>query len=104
MNLDYQLKVGTKAPLTGVRMRIVDVKRQEDNRLVMVVQGLSRVRVLARTQKEPYARATVLLLFVAELAASHYPTATTQLMGMTLESDFFQQDERIIPNSLSRLV
>ncbi len=85
MNPDYALRVGTKAPLIGVLMRIVVAKRLEDSRLYMVVQGLARVRVLEQTQKEPYARASVQLLQDAEITASYYPTATTELMGIPEE-------------------
>jgi hypothetical protein len=105
-------QVGTQAPLIGVLMRIVSARRmyvilchlficsprgifspplplasppvcREDSRLTVLVQGLTRVRILKQTQREPYARATVQVLPDAELTASHYARATTELMVST---------------------
>lgn len=50
MNPDYGLRVGSKAPLVGTLMRITSWQRTKDSRLLMVVQGLARVRVIEQTQ------------------------------------------------------
>jgi len=81
MNPDFSLKVGSKAPMVGVLMRIVDAERREDSRLAIVVQGLGRVRVLEETQKEPYARASVQLLPDDEIIASYYSKAKELIQG-----------------------
>ena len=71
--------------MVGVLMRIVAAERREDSRLSLIVQGLTRVRVLEQTQKHPYARATVQLLPDAEITASYYSRATTELLGIPEE-------------------
>ena len=58
-NASYALRPGTEAPLQGTLMRIVAHLREADSRLVLVVQGLSRVAVLRPTQSLPYSRADV---------------------------------------------
>ena len=84
-NPDFDLRVGTQAPLIGVLMRIGSCTRMEDSRLHLIVQGLARVRVIEQTQRSPFARATVQLLPDAEITASYYSLATTELMGIPAE-------------------
>ena len=50
MNPEYGLKIGTKAPLIGVLMRITHWERTKDSRLAIVVQGLTRVRIMEQTK------------------------------------------------------
>jgi Lon protease-like protein len=52
-------------------MRVVGAERREDSRLTCVVQGLARVRVLEQTQKAPYVRATVQVLYVTLICSSY---------------------------------
>jgi Lon protease-like protein len=44
---------GSRAALDGTLMRVVAVKRQQDARLALIVQGLSRAHVLRGTQALP---------------------------------------------------
>ena len=71
-------QVGTQAPLIGVLMRIVSARR-----MYARAELAAAVRKLKQTQREPYARATVQVLPDAELTASHYARATTELMVST---------------------
>ena len=57
---------GSKAALTGTLMRIVATRRESGGRLLLTVQGLSRVQVLRRTQLAPYSRADVTIIDDAE--------------------------------------
>ena len=61
-NDEYALRPGTAAPLHGTLMQIVATVREQDSRLSLLVQGLSRVVVLRATQTLPYSRADVQLL------------------------------------------
>jgi Lon protease-like protein len=72
MNPEYGLRVGSKAPLVGTLMRITSAQRTRDSRIMMVVQGLARVRVIEPTQQRPFARADVQILPDAELSAECY--------------------------------
>jgi len=56
---EFELRIGTQAPLVGTLMRIMAVRRNEDSTLTLVVQGRARVRVLNQTQSLPYSRADV---------------------------------------------
>ena len=71
-NPDFDLRVGTQAPLIGVLMRIGSCTRMEDSRLHLIVQGLARVRVIEQTQRSPHAHACCAvpcILCVLELCA-----------------------------------
>lgn len=72
MNPEYGLRVGSKAPLVGTLMRITSAQRTRDSRIMMVVQGLARVRVIEQTQQRPFARADVQILPDAELSSACY--------------------------------
>ena len=58
----YALEPGSSAPLHGTIMQVVAVQREQDARLTLLVQGLSRAIVLRATQSLPYARADMQLL------------------------------------------
>jgi Lon protease-like protein len=75
-------QVGAKsAHLVGTLMRISSFTRRSDSRLLLVVQGLARVRVLEQTQVAPYSRATCQLLPDAEIVQAHYEAAAKELGG-----------------------
>lgn len=59
---EYALQPGTKAPLIGVVMQVIEVMAQPDGRLQVVAAGLCRFEVAEATQTTPYSRADVRLL------------------------------------------
>jgi hypothetical protein len=82
MNPEFGLdNPDSKTPRVGVLMRVIKAERRQDSRLTCVVQGLSRVRVLEETQKEPYARATVQHLPDDELTRVYYSRAQEILLA-----------------------
>ena len=60
-NDEYALRPGTKAPLTGTMMEVLQAVRLPDGRLLLLAAGTTRFRVLAATQSMPYSRADVVL-------------------------------------------
>jgi Lon protease-like protein len=76
---EFDLRIGTQAPMVGTLMRIVSVERSEDARLILAVQGISRVRVLEATQTLPYSRANVQLLPDIEQWQAYEPRAAKTL-------------------------
>ena len=85
MNPEFALdNPQAKTPRVGVLMRVVSATRNADSRLTCVVQGLSRVRVIEETQKEPYQRATVQMLPDDEATCARYELAGTLLKGESI--------------------
>jgi len=89
---EYDLKIGTQAPMVGTLMRVVSAQRSEDSRLILVVQGISRVRVLEATQMLPYSRANVQLLPDFEQLEAYQQSASRMLEAADPQDQFGELD------------
>lgn len=59
---EYEMKPGSKAPLLGTLMEILQVVKFSDGRLLILAVGLDRFQVIKPRQAIPYSRADVMIL------------------------------------------
>lgn len=70
-NEAYALRAGTKAPLTGTLMDLLEARRLDDGRVCVVAQGIGRFRVTEVTRERPHFEVDALLVLDSEEVAEH---------------------------------
>ncbi|PRW20778.1 Meiotic nuclear division 1 [Chlorella sorokiniana] len=78
-NPEFALEPGTKAPLAGTLMEVLQAVRFADGRLLVLAVGVGRFRVAQATQSTPYWRADVELLIDSEEQQQYEPLALQAL-------------------------
>ncbi|KAL4451643.1 hypothetical protein ABPG75_007305 [Micractinium tetrahymenae] len=76
---EFALRPGSKAPLAGTLMEVLQACRLGDGRLVVLAVGVCRLRVARETLGMPYSRADVELLLDAEEQQAMEPLALQAL-------------------------